>query len=227
MRSEIKSRKVDQYLKEAKQSLYREFKRNPESWWKEEDLQSCLYKLLLNKNKEFNNLVHREYPLLTKLNPEKWGKAIKGNLDLVILEPTSVGDKSELNLNEFKIKHAIELKFPRKVRSKGRISCNHSPNDFAYNYHIDYKKLINKSKNAKNVVKDFQKHLLFFEKFDENKELFGSCEDMKRQIEDWAEKGEGRKFDRDKFDEIQFSYIEVYPNKKSSNLLNNCGLRGA
>lgn len=224
----MKVEKIDRYLVQAKQELYKKFIDNIESWWKEEDLQSLLYGLLVKKSKEFSNLLHREYPLLRELHPDRWKDSIIGRLDLAILEPETLQTKSEFNLNDSKIRHAIELKFPRKLKSKkqnGKVSCYHSKNDFAYNYYTDYKKLVEGCADAKNISGDFKKHLIFFEKFNEDDKLFDSCEEMRKAVSSWSDR-KNKKFDPKKFDEMNYSYIEAYPGEKNPNFINNCGLKG-
>lgn len=221
----MKPEEIDKRVKEAKEELYRTFadKPNFKYLWKEEDLQSCLYCLLVKKKKIPIKLVHRVYPLLKRLNPP-WREAIFGELDLAILDPDPFPDG--LNLKECKIRHAIELKFPLIKQEDGKVFCEDTVDGFVREYKKDYEKLSESRWKIENKnEKFFQKHILFFEKFRENKGLFKSCkncEDIKQRVRKEAKKEANKCI---KFDNIKFSYMEVYPNGEHSRLLNNCGLK--
>ncbi len=216
--------KISKIIRKCKLELYKAFGDvdNYRYWWKEEDLQSYLYHLLLMRLPDAIKIVHREYPLLEKLT-SPWGEPI-GKVDLAILEPVS----DEFNVATWKIRHAIELKFPLRRQGNGTVRCDDTRDGFARGYYKDYKKLLDAKKKAKNVSENFQVHILFFEKFaDEKKSLIKSppdsgdpCKEFRKYVKKWVEE-RGKEFDLKEFDRIEFSYMEVYPNGEHSDLFNN------
>jgi len=223
---------ISEILRKCKLELYRIFVKHIRYWLKEEDLQSYLYHLLVDKigktigYEDAVKLVHREYPLLDKDKLKQpnvqWEDAIFGLVDLVVLE--SFSDK--FDLGRCKITHAIELKFPLRKQRDGGVFCEDSIDGFVRGYGGDYDKLSEgKNKIGNKNEKFFRPHILFFEKFRGNKELlFKSCEnccDMKQTIREKAKKEENRHIT---FDGIQFSYMEINELGGHSKLLNNCDL---
>ncbi|MEA2032646.1 MAG: hypothetical protein U9N41_03565 [Euryarchaeota archaeon] len=96
---------IEQILEECRNDLLNFFCNSPPMIWKEEDLQSYLYHLLLIRDKDLRFRVHREYPIIFSWMPRNWA----GYLDIAIVNDT----KNGFRLQDARITHAIELKFLR------------------------------------------------------------------------------------------------------------------
>ncbi|MBA7612836.1 hypothetical protein ES703_20077 [subsurface metagenome] len=164
--------------------------KNARYWWKEEDLQSYLYHLLLKRLPDAIEIIHREYPLIIREKPRrKWA----GVVDVAILEPL----ESDFNFfgPSHMIRDAIELKFLRNYRT-GFSSGSYK--EFINGFKRDRKKLM--KEGIKNFRRNSHKHLLFFRKIDKSKisSSFDSVRNFMKKEEEKNIKG------------LQFSYIEVY-----------------
>lgn len=152
--------------------MYSAFLENYKYWWKEEDLHAYLYHLLLNEGIP-SKLVHREYRLI---KGEGLGDERNiGDLDIAVLRPY----EREFNLNECKVMHGIELKFPRNLES-GKVTAFSSGRNFARDFFRDYGKFWCAEDRAENVTDGLRKHMLFFQKLDKKfkkrSRLFGKRE---------------------------------------------------
>jgi hypothetical protein len=200
---------ISKIVRACKLELYELFVKNFRYWWKEEDLQSYLYHLLLTKLPsaieplETLKRVHREYPLIVSEKSRIWS----GVVDIAILEPFK---------NEFKffdsscaIRDAIELKFLRDYRTG---FSSGSDAEFKKAFERDHKKLMRE--DIINFSGNSQKHLLFFRKIrkiDKSK-IPIPFDSVKKMLENGKEIN---------IEGVQFSYIEVYKDGIPSPLLNN------
>ncbi len=100
---------IEKIINECKKDLDKFFCSHPFVVWKEEDLQSHLYYLLLRRDPNLYPRIHREFPIVIKRKPREW----RGMLDIAILEKF----KGDFNLKNVKIDYAIELKFMRDYRT--------------------------------------------------------------------------------------------------------------
>jgi hypothetical protein len=195
----MRPEEIDKRVKQAKEELYRVFadKPNFRYWWKEEDLQSYLYCLLVKKIG--TKLVHREYPLVKRFKPRNWVAMI----DLVVLKPF----RGRFDYHKCKIRHAIQLKFPR-VYSTGFSSGK--VNELKSNYERDQEKLLSK---AENVIKGFHKHLLFFRRLKDRRHVKESQEKRDELL-------------KDKRIQFSYMEIYLNDEKdEHPRLFNNCGLK--
>jgi len=193
---------LDDKIKKCKQKLYETFANNICDWWKEEDLQSYLYLLLVGELG--TKLVHREYRLKgVEPDKRKWIAVI----DLVVLQPFD----GEFSYSGREIRHAIQLKFPRKYDTG---FSSGTANELERNYEIDRKLF---SEEAKNVIASFKKHILFFRRFKSKNHVNQMHRDESRKKLDELLKDKS----------IQFSYMEAYTDsdERHSPLFNNCGLK--
>ena len=100
---------IEKTIDECKKELNKYFYNHPFIIWKEEDLQSYLFHLLLKKEHSLFTRTHREYPIVIQRKPRDW----KGMLDIAIVEKP----EGDFNLKNVKIDYAIELKFMRDYRT--------------------------------------------------------------------------------------------------------------
>jgi len=100
---------IERIINECKKELDEYFCNHPFIVWKEEDLQSYLFYLLLKKDHSLFPRIHREFPIVIQWKPREW----RGMLDLAILGKF----KGDFNLKNVKIDYAIELKFMRDYRT--------------------------------------------------------------------------------------------------------------
>ena len=100
---------IEKIINECKKELDEYFCSRPFAVWKEEDLQSHLYYLILKRDHRLYPRIHREFPIVLKKEPREW----KGMLDLAVVEEP----KEDFNLKNVMIDYAIELKFIRDYRT--------------------------------------------------------------------------------------------------------------
>ena len=100
---------IEKTIDECKKELNKYFYNHPFIIWKEEDLQSYLFHLLLKKKPSLFTRTHREYPIVIQKQPRDW----RGMLDIAIVEEF----EQDFNLKDVKIVFAIELKFMRDYRT--------------------------------------------------------------------------------------------------------------
>ena len=100
---------IEKVINECKKEMDKYFCNHPFIVWKEEDIQSYLFYLLLEKDRSLFPRVHREFPIVIQWKPRKW----RGMLDIAIVEKS----KEDFNLKNVMIDYAIELKFIRDYRT--------------------------------------------------------------------------------------------------------------
>lgn len=164
---------INNVVESAIKKLYEDFvnEKCRDWWWKEEDLHAQLYHHLIKSGLLSPERVFREYRLITEnAGGEGWKDRSIGDVDLVILE----SDENEFSLENCKISHAIEIKFARELKDNGKVFTDSTQREFAKSFFRDYGKLWRAEKDAKNVIENFEKHLLFFEKFSSSKSKSGS-----------------------------------------------------
>jgi len=184
-------------IKKCKEEIYRVFFKNFAFWWKEEDIQSYFYSVLLEKLPNAVKTVHREYPWVINNKPRKWS----GLIDIVILESCN-----EMDIFQCKIRHAIEIKYPRRYPT---LYCPEYKESFKKACLKDIDKLNEKNeKEAINASKNVRKHILFFRKV--KKPCFTDINTIEDIINITG---------------FDFSYGEVYPDGRHSKLINNCDLQ--
>lgn len=160
--------KINDAVESAIKKLYEDFvdEEYRDWWWKEEDLHAQLYHYLIQSELLSPERVFREYRLITKnAGAEGWKDRSIGDVDLVVLESY----ESEFSLENCKISHAIEIKFARELEVNGKVFTDSTQREFAKSFFRDYGKLLRAEDDAKNVIENFEKYLLFFEKFSSRK----------------------------------------------------------
>ena len=134
---------IEKIINECKKELDEYFCEHPFAVWKEEDLQSYLFYLLLKKDHSLFPRIHREFPIVIQWKPREW----KGMLDLAIVGKY----KEDFHLKNVKVDYAIELKFMREYQSarsemslvKFKDECNKDKDKLlsdALNFHDKTKK---------------------------------------------------------------------------------------
>lgn len=176
--------RINNKIEKAAKNLYKDFvsEEYRDWWWKEEDLHAHLYHQLIQEKGLSPERVFREYRLITeKTGDESWQKRSIGDVDLVILEPT----ESEFSLENCKVSHAIEIKFARDLKDNGKVFTDSTQRRFAKSFFRDYGKLWFTENEPANVVKNFEKYILVFEKFSSSKS--GKSRLFSREPEDLFE----------------------------------------
>ena len=144
---------VEIIINKCKKNLDTYFCNHPFIVWKEEDLQSYFFHLLLEQDQSLYSRIHREFPVITQWEPRRWA----GMLDIAILGII----KDDFNLRNAKIDYAIELKFIRDYRT-GKSSS--SLQSFKNECIKDRNKLLS---NAKNFHDNTKKYFWAFRYIDE------------------------------------------------------------
>lgn len=201
---------IEKAIEDCKTEMYEIFKKHHTYYfWKEEDIQSYLYSLILQSGKFIHRskdkeilLTHREYTTKLQYDPKKNFQIIKkngnrsrGEIDIVVLDPKNNWKEYSA---EYKIHSAIELKFQRDFVT-GRTKTSKS--NFLKNFYPDYRKVT----DIENGI-EFG-HLMYFVKSNRRKPLFNNIDDVKKLIKDNVK---NLALEREvNLDKVKFTYMEI------------------
>ncbi len=213
---------IEKAIEYCKTETYYIFKKHHTYYfWKEEDIQSYLYSLILQSGKFIHRsenkeilLVHREYTTKLQYDPKKNFQIIKkngnrsrGEIDIVVLDPKNNWKEYSA---EYKIHTAIEIKFQRSFATG---NTQTSKSNFLKYLYPDYRKVT----DTENDIE--YGHLMYFVKSNRRKPLFNNIDDVKKLIKDNIS---NLPLEREvNLDKVKFTYLEISPKMKEPLFLKN------
>jgi hypothetical protein len=214
---------IEKAIEDCKTEMYDIFKKHHTYYfWKEEDIQSYLYSLMLQSGKFVHRLsedkttllIHREYTTKSQYDTsnnyrifKKKGNSSRGEIDIVVWNPSN--EWKEYNA-EYKIHSAIELKFQRDFVT-GRTKTSKS--NFLEYFYPDYRKVT----DIENGI-EFG-HMMYFVKSNRRKPLFNNIGDVKKVIKDNVR---NLPLEREvNLDKVKFTYMEISAKMREPIFLKN------
>lgn len=207
-------KELSKVLRDSINNLIETYLDTPQFFWKEYDIQSYLYYLLLKSRKfviedpELKKvlLVHREYvtPDKYKKNGDFLEKVMdrggrRGNFDLVVWDPDN---KWESHSSKYKIWAGIEIKFESNVDNGRSPSTRKKIIPNVYN---DYRKLTDKNKNTKIE----ERYILYFVRV-KKRLKFTNIDEIQKHINNGLSEGDpGKTVD---LNNVYFAYVEYNHN---------------
>lgn len=242
----IRPKEIDKKVENAKERLYSAFLENYKHWWKEEDLHAYLYHLLLDEGIS-SKFLHREYRIIGGDRCESERNI--GDLDLAVLRPFeeefNFYECKVMHAIELKLPRNLEdsgkitayssrRDFAKDFfKDYGKLWC---AEDMAENvadglrkHILFFQKLDEKFKDRDRLFGKRKPDNIFKEPLKDYKKIKKLLKEREEEIRNlkivnnsWRFENNGwYKFERKKFDDTYFSYVEIGPDGRHSPVLIN------